>query len=567
MSKAVASRELIQNLKTINEDANTKHRFIYDTKEGLLASNEKARIIDWGVDGGNLLPEDKQAARRIDVWVKVPGRFGDLKGSYVNGSVFGSMLDLSSGEQFITSRTYSKLMQWWKGNKTKWSPSTHMTNTVSNVGMAYINDIPMSTVKLAASIISRNWSGGKLTPAEKQLLEMFNQSGAVLGNYSPNELHRKIAAALADDVNDKGDDPNSLWTTAKTMMRFEKIKATYNTISTGAGDLYQFEDNMFRFGAFIKELSVQQERNGTLEDRHILAAGAFAKAAMINYNIHAPLINALRQTVLPFLAWPYRAVPMLTRIAYQKPWKIAGMGSVVYAINALGYAATGANEDDERKKLPESMKQHVWGIGPSSYVRMPWGDSNTPTYLGLGKDIPNGDLIQQNDHGFMGIDDWPSFATPTGPWVSILMAGAGYDSYQGRRLYGDTDTTTQKAMASLKYLDNQLSPNVPGMNARLNQQIEDAYRGKKGLVGNDIDGMYTIMRDLGIGLSKLDRGELNAQQALQIKSLLRDYHTQISASMHAEARFGEPDYDSVMEDNKQRGKNLLDQIQKLTGEY
>ena len=123
---------------------------------------------------------------------------------------------------------------------------------------------------------------------------------------------------------------------------------------------------------------------------------------MIDYNINAKLINALRQTALPFLAWPYRAIPMMTRIAYQKPWKMAGMMSVVYGLNALGYAISGGDEDDERKKLPEFMKQHVWGIGPSAYVRWPWGNSDKPTFMGVGKFVPNGDIIQQDDHGFMG---------------------------------------------------------------------------------------------------------------------------------------------------------------------
>ena len=184
----------------------------------------------------------------------------------------------------------------------------------------------------------------------------------------------------------------------------------------------------------------------------------------------------------------------MTRIAYQKPWKMVGMGSVIYGLNALGYAISGGDEDDERKKLPGYMKQHVWGIGPSAYVRMPWGDSNKPTFMGVGKFIPNGDIIQQDDHGFMGIDNWPAFATPTGPWVALLMAGAGWDAFQGRKLFADTDTSTQKAMSSLKYLSTQIAPNLPVFSARINGQISDAYRGKVGLAGNDIDGMYTILR-------------------------------------------------------------------------
>jgi len=270
--------------------------------------------------------------------------------------------------------------------------------------------------------------------------------------------------------------------------------------------------------------------------------------------------------VLPFLAWPYRAIPMLTRIAYQKPWKMAAMMSAVWAINALGYAATGGDEEEDRKGLDKWMRQKVWGIGPSAYVRMPWGDPDKPVFMGVGKFIPNGDLLQQSDQGFMGMPGWPAFATPTGPLVALLLAGTGWDAFQGRKLWSDSAPFTDNAMASLEYLTNQLAPNLPGVSPRVNEQLEAVIRGKRDIVGMDLNGMYTVSRLMGSRTYEVNNDAQAVKQGAAIRALVRDYRSQISAAARAEARFGEPDFDKIVEENQRKAEELMRKINELRGE-
>lgn len=572
MSKVVAGRELTKNILAVNEDADPQDCFVKHGLDALKDANGNTpRVINWGANGENLHHSDREAARRPDVWVKAPPKFGLGADAYVNGSVFGALLDLSSDEQFITSPTYNRAMRMWKGSKTKWSPATHVTNTISNLSMVYLHDIPMRAVRMGARIMAKDMAikaGRKvtMTAEEETLLRYFNQSGALLGNYSANELNRKLSEAMAEEFDDPGAQPDSIWSKAKTMIRFEQIKAGLIKADTAAGDLYQFEDNMFRFAAFLTEYSRQQERGGKPQRDQILAAGAFAKYALIDYDISAKGINALRQTVLPFLAWPYRAIPMLTRIAYQKPWKMAAMMSAVWAINALGYAATGGDEEEDRKGLDKWMRQKVWGIGPSAYVRMPWGDPDTPVFMGVGKFIPNGDLLQQSDHGFMGMPGWPAFATPTGPLIALLLAGTGWDAFQGRKLWSDSAPFTSNAMASLEYLTNQLAPNLPVVSPRVNEHILGALRGKRDIVGMDLNDMYTVSRLLGSRVYEVNNEAQVVKQGAAIRALVRDYRSQISAAARAEARFGEPDFDKIVEQNKERAEELMRKINELKGE-
>jgi hypothetical protein len=48
-----------------------------------------------------------------------------------------------------------------------------------------------------------------------------------------------------------------------------------------------------------------------------------ARKSFIDYNIDAPAINWMRNTVTPFLAYTYRIIPILAETAIVRPWKYA----------------------------------------------------------------------------------------------------------------------------------------------------------------------------------------------------------------------------------------------------
>ncbi len=61
-----------------------------------------------------------------------------------------------------------------------------------------------------------------------------------------------------------------------------------------------------------------------------------ARDQFLNYDIRAPWVNAARASMLPFISYTYRVVPLVAKAMAERPWKMAKYITVAYAINALG---------------------------------------------------------------------------------------------------------------------------------------------------------------------------------------------------------------------------------------
>jgi hypothetical protein len=160
-----------------------------------------------------------------------------------------------------------------------------------------------------------------------------------------------------------------------------RLKAAGNVMDKA----YQTEDNVFRLAAYMQAIN---------DGKSITDAGKFASEAFVDYNITAPAISMARQTVLPFIAWPYRMIPAMLRIAVFKPWKIATLVTALHGLNALGYAIAGGDEDEERKFLPETRQGALGGLLPvPKAIRMPWNTGDNSTYYDMTVLFPTGDLL------------------------------------------------------------------------------------------------------------------------------------------------------------------------------
>jgi hypothetical protein len=583
MSKVIAGRQLIDGLTRTNNDADEKHKFIFDSEADMRAAlGDNVKFMELP---SNPNTEDRRLARQSDRFVLVKsGRYGSLKGKVVHGSVLGAIFDMHNDSPLINSGWYNDTVRFWKGTKTKWSPGTHVTNTLTNVTMLYMHDIPMSALSTAAQIYAKDigsrtdkFKSKPMSAEQKQLFDLFLNSGAVLGNYSANELHRKMSVALAESFD--ADNDGSLNSITKMMAKYEVSKSKLanqalqgmdtaaNTIKDKAraldrftGGAYELEDNMFRFAAFIHEYNMQKATNPQISnDAAAAAAGKFAKYAMIDYSITARGVNALRQTAMPFLSWTYRAVPMMIRVAYTKPWKMINLMAVYYALNALGYAVSGGDEDEERKNLPSWMQQRVWGFGPHAYVRMPWGDSDNPVFWGAGKYLPGGDLVQHSDQGVFGLPYFPGALAPSGPVVALLSASFGWDSFQGRTLWTESNSATDNFLASAKYLASQMAPVNPY------PAIENLVLDKNGLIGNDVNHMYALSRYFGSRLYQRNTDEDAYSLMKEVQALDRERNAAIARIVRAESRYGNPDWEAVQADVEKLNARMIEKINKKLG--
>ena len=187
-----------------------------------------------------------------------------------------------------------------------------------------------------------------MEPLEEELRKQLNEDGEESKLTASNILalvkQKHVAEAMRQAAIGAGE--TVVGRTAKKIVR-------------KAIDAYQIEDEVFRLAAFIK---------GKEDGMTDAEAGKFAKRSFLDYDITAPWINALRQTILPFIGFPYRAIPMLLETAAHRPWKVINMMLIFGAVNALAYAMLGADgdEDEERRLLPPEKSGKIWGLSRSS---------------------------------------------------------------------------------------------------------------------------------------------------------------------------------------------------------
>ena len=94
--------------------------------------------------------------------------------------------------------------------------------------------------------------------------------------------------------------------------------------------------------------------HGKVKGFSIEKAASDAKRSFVDYDINAPLINTMRNSVTPFLAYTYRIVPLLGETAVLRPWKFAKYMALGYGLNAAGGYFAGV-----MKKQKELYSQKV----------------------------------------------------------------------------------------------------------------------------------------------------------------------------------------------------------------
>ena len=140
-------------------------------------------------------------------------------------------------------------------------------------------------------------------------------------------------------------------------------------------------------------------------------AAKLARDQFLNYDIRAPWVNAARQSFLPFIAYTYRAVPVIAKSLAERPWKIAKYATLAYVINALSYVIDDGDEEEERRSLDERVQGRTW-IGVPRMIRMPYSDeNNNPVFLDIRRWVPAGDVFDMNQNQ-MPLPAWMQFGSP-----------------------------------------------------------------------------------------------------------------------------------------------------------
>jgi len=576
LSGTYAAKHFADSIVNYGVDSNAKYG--RDETSVIFDSIDQAeKVLKIKINRSTVLAGDSAEARTkaanhayrsSHLWVKVPKgeRYGAMSGKIVKASVWTALNDAVDRKPVVELALAGGAMRWFKKSKTVYNPGTHLTNVATNVTLAAMHDIPFVTVAKAAKLfLAYELNPNGMTTQDRALVRAFVNSNAMLGDFSSVEVKQALSDALMASVKEtsgKKMDPDSTIGRVASFMQMEKNKSMALKALTATGkyakradhaitEMYAAEDNIFRLALFLKsaaDISAQTGKAPTQAD--LATAGNMAREGFLDYDIDAKAVKIARQTVLPFVSWTYAIIPVISRMAVHQPWKIANVLLAYTVMEHLLQEMGGGDEEDERlrKVGPEYIRERMFfgKFGPYVHVRIPFlGDDNNPVYYRLGDYMPMTALTRgQGPNAFLGQEWWPSAATPTGPYVStILAAVAGVDPYTGKPLGSPTDTQLEALITRAKYLGSQLI--LPPW-ASLDDNAMDKLKAITNQRTDRTENFAALQMARFAGLKLYDYNVDQAAVAQQraARAIMSEFKQEIGKLRRAEARFENPDWET-----------------------
>jgi hypothetical protein len=528
------------------------------------------------------VPTDRGALRKLrnryrasGTWVKMPDRsgYGPLRGKYVPGPVWNSLMDMNDRTPTL-GVTAGKLMQFFKKSKTTLNPGTHVTNTVTNFTLAYMHDLSAEQLTDAFKIYAYfKASPGRLTAFQRQVMSSFIESGAMLGDLSTAEIKQDLHKSMAEQYNPRRDDSvmNKLvefagYEDSKTRRLMALAKKLGVSVDEKMAELYSAEDNVFRLAIFMKRIGEMQQAAGTdtITEQMVENGGIAARQAYVDYDIDAPAIRYLRQTWMPFVSFTYGIVPVLGRIALTQPWKIANIITGMYIAGAALAAASDGDDEEIRNAGPEYLRDRMFGIGPYMHMRLPFGGADNPTYIRVGDYFPLAGSTGGMPNGFMGQSWWPQGLSPSNPFITTILAlFGGVDAYTGKSIHEVTDTDFQKIGNIGRTVYDAYT--VPLVSSRNAETVASAIRGDTTMTGASVNPT-AFARMMGLRLYSIDMEEAAMFQQFAVDGIRRDYGIAMSRLKREAAQNGWLDYDKLDKELSKLMERMEKEIAAARGE-
>ena len=455
---------------------------------------------DWAVKvepvdiaGKPLWTEAKAGKHKLYVgyeWVKVPStrvpgtktyRYGALAGMYVRTEIW---IDINEAQMMHAPKVWRSILTNWKLNKTARSPVVHMNNIMSNVMLAELSDIR-----------SRDMLLGLMSWIEQD--EHYQDAvrhGVFGSDFVSQEANRNILKPMLreivrqnQNINDDGESNISFIGKLLTMIA-NMDRAMINA--------YQAEDEIFRMGLYMRKLSLGYTPE---------ASADMARKQFIDYDIRAPWVNALRNSVLPFLAYAYRAIPIVGQSLADRPWKWVKIATLAYMANYMFYLLMDDDdEEDQRRLMNERLRGKTW-LGTPRMIRMPMNDEyGNPIFLDVRRWIPAGDI--QDLHQYESAVPIPPWLFPSGPMSLGAEIALNKEAYTTREIYNPLiDTAGERTAKVGKFLWRSWVPSAPWIPGSWYQtKIWQTWKGGQDPLGRQYSVPMAVMSSVGVKLHAED---------------------------------------------------------------
>lgn len=458
-----------------------------------------AKNPDWSVDeakSGEKVANAEQA-RRLSTfagvdWVRVPStkigdtgkmHWGDLGGRLVRPEIWR---DLNELDRMQKPGTWRAILTQWKTNKTARSPVVHMNNVMSNLVLMDLIDVRLSD--LVRGIQEYRSKG--------EMFQEAREHGAFGAGFVQQELNRNLVDPMLDEVMKEArstrDDVEGRTRLLSKLAYglWEAAKKADRTMT----NFYQTEDELFRMATYMRHRGLGASAQ---------EAATIAREQFLNYDIRAPWVNALRESVLPFISYTYRAVPAIATAIAHRPWKIAKYAAIGYLANLMAYELEPGDKDEERRTMRDAQQGMTWAsipftdIGVHRMMRLPLKDQHeNPLFIDVYRWIPAGDVFDTNQ-GQIGLPAWFQFG---GPMQLAFEMVLNRSAFTGRDIVDrQTDTFTEAGEKRLDYLWKAWMPSaayVPG--SWHYDKLKSAMKGERDILGRPYSVPGAILSGVGV---------------------------------------------------------------------
>jgi len=451
-------------------------------------------------------------------------RFGDLAGRFVDKDIYHDIIrmdDWKSGSFLNTTSpgvkkafdSWRAVNGWWKLTKTAYNLPVHMNNFGSNIVMYDINDGSMKGLREAWNQL--------LFPSVRgasDRLKLAQDYDVFGGNFIGNDILKKnkqLYLAYGETAGNTGIEflDNLVLNMPKTLLKIGKQSKRFTTDKMQ--ELYTWEDNLFRLGLF-----------NTLLDKGMSPELAAIKAreGFVDYGATSPVLEALRHTALPFVAYAYGIAPRLAEAAVKRPWKFAKWAAVVGGLNAIGEDLTNDPQKVERERIIKNNTLFDIPGFPPVDIKMPPQLSMTPpkgvdssTYLGLGRMVP-GQMFTPESTGGFKIPGVPSSVQPSfGAVGGVLFPAMGIPSM------GTTPIPKEDRPAEML---RQFVPNlpIPGSGTYAGTKLKRGLT-EGGFISNFKDTqtrVSSILQTIGLRLQFVEGDKEANRESMRLMNLYKE---------------------------------------------
>ena len=448
-----------------------------DSRYFRQAPPEDARVIDG---------QEVRAAGvtlGMDDWVRIPDslipksrtrRWGALAGGYVRAPIWR---DLNQWESMQDRNTWNYILRQYKKNKTARSLSVHMNNVMSNVVMAYLQDLSVNDIRRAV----------KEYVNKGQVYQELRDYGGLTASWAANELDRSeirktMRVALDEYEGPKGPMKKGLFAAWDWWRWFDDKMV----------GVYRAEDEVFRVASYMRDRALgmpQQE------------AATRATEGFLNYDIRAPLPNWLRRNVLPFFSYSYRVVPTLAGHIVSRPWKLLGLVGLGYLHIHLVEALMGDEAED--LVLTEREKGSTWAGLPIN-IPLPFrAPDGGLAMVNISRWLPGATMadVDQNPSGFV-----PEALFASGPLMLAAELLLNKVAFTDKPIHEQSDTGWQAIEKTAGWFYRSIAPNavwIPGSWAQMG--VWRSIDGQEDAFGRPYDPMLQLARGVGIKVWSHDR--------------------------------------------------------------